>query len=361
MPNEKNSLMQLKNYNVYFFFGVLILVSVATFYIFKPFLIALLLAAILAIFFQKMYAFFLTKTGNHKGLSSLVTSLVILLIIIVPLILIFFFIGNEIMSAYQSVSASGDFYQNKIEPLIGQIKTSQFYNTFGLDQFLNKEAFTQYSRQLGQLALVFVQNAYLSVTHIFFMIFVMFFSLYYFFIDGKEIVRRIMYISPLRDSHENLLVDKFISISRATVKGTFVICILQGLIGGMVFYIAGIPSAVVWGVGMMLFALIPMVGSAIIWFPVAIILLMTGNIWQGILVLAVGIGLISTIDSIVKPKLVGKDTQLHPLLILLATLGGLALFGLTGFIVGPIIIALFVSLWDIYGIEFRGQLKKYNL
>jgi predicted PurR-regulated permease PerM len=135
---------------------------------------------------------------------------------------------------------------------------------------------------------------------------------------------------------------------------------LQGLIGGMVFYIVGIPSAVVWGVVMMLFALIPMVGSAIIWFPVAIILLMIGSVWQGIVVLAVGIGLISTIDNIVKPKLVGKDTQLHPLFILLATLGGLAIFGLMGVIIGPIIVALFVSLWDIYGIEFKGQLQKYN-
>jgi predicted PurR-regulated permease PerM len=158
-----------------------------------------------------------------------------------------------------------------------------------------------------------------------------------------------------------MLVEKFVSISRATVKGTFVICMLQGLFGGMVFYIVGIPSAVVWGVAMMLFALIPIFGSAIIWFPVAIILLIIGNVWQGILVLAVGIGLISTIDSIVKPKLVGKDTQLHPLLILLATLGGLALFGITGVIVGPIIVALFVSLWDIYGIEFKGQLNKYNI
>lgn len=360
MINEKNNSMQLKNYNVYFFFGVLILISVITFYILKPFLIALLLAAILAIFFHKMYEFFLSKTKNHKGLSSLVTSLIILLIFVVPLVIISVFVGNEIVSAYHSISVSNDFYQEKVEPIIGGIQTSQFYDMLGLDQFLNKEAFSQYSRQLGQLALVFVQNAYLSVTHVFFMLFVMFFSLYYFFIDGKEIVQKIMYISPLRDLHENLLVENFISMSRATIKGTFVVCIIQGLLGGMVFYLVGIPSAIIWGVVMMLLALIPMFGSAIIWFPTAIILLLSGNIWQGIVVMSVGIGLISTIDNILKPKLVGKDTQMHPLLVLLATLGGLAIFGITGFIVGPIIFALFISLWDIYGIEFKGQLQKYN-
>jgi len=255
---------------------------------------------------------------------------------------------------------SDDFYQKKVEPIIGGIKTSPLYDTLNLEQFVSKEAFSQYSKQLGQLALNFVQSAYSSVTHLFFMLFVMFFALYYFFIDGKDIVRKVMYISPLRDAHEDLLVEKFVSISRATIKGTFAVCLVQGMIGGMVFYIAGIQSAVIWGVVMALFAIVPMFGSAIVWFPIGIILLLSGSIWQGVFVLAVGMGLISTIDNILKPKLVGKDTQMHPLLVLLATLGGLALLGPAGVIVGPIIIALFVSLWDIYGIEFKKQLKEYN-
>ena len=128
----------------------------------------------------------------------------------------------------------------------------------------------------------------------------------------------------------------------------------------MVFFLAGVPSPIIWGVVMMICGLVPMFGAAIIWFPVAIILLMSGSLWQGILVMLVGVFLISTIDNILKPKLVGNGAQLHPLLVLIATLGGLALFGITGFIVGPIIVALFISLWDIYGIEFKGQLKKYN-
>jgi predicted PurR-regulated permease PerM len=360
MSNEKNSSMELKNYNVYFFFGILCLVSVATFYIFKPFLIALLLAAILAIFFYRMYTFFLSITGNRKSLSSLISSLIILLIIVIPFIILSVFVGREIMSLYHSIAVSGDFYKQKISPIIEQIQTSQFSMTLGLDQFLNKESFAQYFRQLGQLSLVIAQNAYLSITNVLFMIFVMFFALYYFFIDGKEMIQKIMYISPLRNLHENLLIEKFISMSRATIKGTFVICIVQGWIGGMVFFLAGVPSPIIWGVVMMICGLVPMFGAAIIWFPVAIILLMSGSLWQGILVMLVGVFLISTIDNILKPKLVGNGAQLHPLLVLIATLGGLALFGITGFIVGPIIVALFISLWDIYGIEFKGQLKKYN-
>ena len=352
--------MELKNFNVFFFLAVLLGSSIITFFIFKPFLVAIFLAAILAVLFQRPYLFFLSKTKNSKSISSLITSLIIVLIIIIPIIAMAIFVGNEIASAYHSVAMSDDFYQKKVEPIIGGIKTSPLYDTLNLEQFVSKEAFSQYSKQLGQLALNFVQSAYSSVTHLFFMLFVMFFALYYFFIDGKDIVRKVMYISPLRDAHEDLLVEKFVSISRATIKGTFVVCLVQGMIGGMVFYIAGIQSAVIWGVVMALFAIVPMFGSAIVWFPIGIILLLSGSIWQGVFVLAVGMGLISTIDNILKPKLVGKDTQMHPLLVLLATLGGLALLGPAGVIVGPIIIALFVSLWDIYGIEFKKQLKEYN-
>jgi len=352
--------MELKNFNVFFFLAVLLGSSIITFFIFKPFLVAIFLAAILAVLFQRPYLFFLSKTKNSKSISSLITSLIIVLIIIIPIIAMAIFVGNEIASAYHSVTMSDDFYQKKVEPIIGGIKTSPLYDTLNLEQFVSKEAFSQYSKQLGQLALNFVQSAYSSVTHLFFMLFVMFFALYYFFIDGKDIVRKVMYISPLRDAHEDLLVEKFVSISRATIKGTFAVCLVQGMIGGMVFYIAGIQSAVIWGVVMALFAIVPMFGSAIVWFPIGIILLLSGSIWQGVFVLAVGMGLISTIDNILKPKLVGKDTQMHPLLVLLATLGGLALLGPAGVIVGPIIIALFVSLWDIYGIEFKKQLKEYN-
>ncbi|HPN55023.1 MAG TPA: AI-2E family transporter [Candidatus Moranbacteria bacterium] len=352
--------MELKNLNVSFFLLVLTATSIITFFIFKPFFIALILAAILAIFFQKMYAFILSKTKNKKVFSSLLTSLAVFLIIVIPVVVASIFVGKEIISAYHSISVSDDFYQRKVEPIIGGIKTSPLYDALNLKQFVNREAFSQYSKQLGQLAFTFVQNAYSGVSHMFFMLFVMFFALYYFFIDGKEIVKKFMYISPIKDLHESLLVEKFVSMSRATIKGTFVVCIVQGLLGGMVFYIVGIQSAVIWGVVMMLFSLIPMLGSAIVWFPMGIILLMAGNVWQGVLVLIVGFSLISTIDNILKPKLVGKDTQMHPLLVLLATLGGLALFGPAGVIVGPIVVALFVSLWEIYGIEFEKQLKKYN-
>lgn len=169
-----------------------------------------------------------------------------------------------------------------------------------------------------------------------------------------------MQLSPLKNEHERLLAEKFISISRATIKGTLVVGAIQGLLGGLAFWIVGVPSPAIWGLLMILFSIIPLVGSALVWLPAAIILLLMGQVWQGIFLLVVGFGVISLVDNILRPKLVGKDTQMHPLMIFFATLGGISLFGLPGFIIGPIVVSLFLALGEIYSIEFKSQLAEYN-
>jgi predicted PurR-regulated permease PerM len=190
--------------------------------------------------------------------------------------------------------------------------------------------------------------------------FVMFFTLFYFLIDGRQLMKYLMLLSPLRDEHDKLLVQKFISISRATLKGTLVVGVLQGVLGGIAFWIAGIPSPAIWGLAMMFFSIIPMVGAAIVWIPAGIIMLLLGHIWQGIFILVVGIVVISVLDNILRPKLVGRDTQMHPLMVFFATLGGITFFGLPGFVIGPIIVSLFLALGEIYTVEFRDQLNGYN-
>lgn len=360
MKKKENKNIQLGNYNTYFFFGLLATISIVTFFIFKPFLVAMLLAAILAIFFQKLYEFFLSLTRGHKNLSSILTSLVVLLLIVIPLLIIALLVGNELVSSLQNAFGNGDFYHDKLGPFMEKMHSSALYSALNMQEFLGREAFVRYSSQLGELIMVLLQNAYLSAANTVLMILVIFFSLYYFFIDGKEIIRKIKYISPIKDAHENLLIQKFISMSEATIKGTFIVALIQGFIGGVVFYIAGIQSAVTWGVFMAVLSLLPMFGSSLIWFPASVIMLLEGNIWQGFFILATGFAFISIIDNILRPELVGKDTQMHPLLVFFATLGGLAVFGFAGFIIGPIIVALFVSMWEIFGVEFKSQLKRYN-
>jgi predicted PurR-regulated permease PerM len=170
-----------------------------------------------------------------------------------------------------------------------------------------------------------------------------------------------MRVAPLRESHEKILIGKFVSISRATIKGTLVLGFIQGILGGTAFSIAGVPSAITWGVVMMFFSLIPLFGSGIVWVPAGLILLSLGHVWQGFFVLAVGFGVISVIDNLLRPRLVGKDTQMHPLAVFGSTVGGISLFGFFGFIVGPVIMALFLSLWEIYSLEFKGRARKNNV
>ena len=188
----------------------------------------------------------------------------------------------------------------------------------------------------------------------------MFFSLYYFLIDGHRIIKKAMYLSPLKDKYESELADKFSSMVSATLKGTIIVGTVQGVLGGIMFAIAGVQSFIIWAVVMIILSIIPAIGSGLVWAPVGIVMLLIGKTWQGIFILLFGSIVISFIDNLLRPKLVGNDVEMHPLLVFFATLGGLISFGIIGFVIGPVIMALFLALWEIYGKEFKGQLNKYN-
>lgn len=170
--------------------------------------------------------------------------------------------------------------------------------------------------------------------------------------DGKSILRRILYLLPLPSEQEERLLERFTSVTKATLKGTMLIGIIQGVLAGIALALAGVDSALFWTMLMILLSVIPVVGTVLVWLPAAIILIMTGSIVPGILVLLWCGLVVGNIDNVLRPKLVGQEAGLHELLILFTTLGGLSLFGITGFIVGPIIAALWVTLWDMYGEMF---------
>lgn len=352
--------MELKNFNVYFFFIILTLVSVLTFFIFKPFMMAILLAAVLAIIFHGPYEFFVKITGGRNKISALLTSFLGMLIFIGIFLGIAGLIAKEATSLYQSSNGSGNVYVEYVNPVINSINENKLLRSLGAESLIGKDTINNAVKQLGQGTISLLQKTYQGVAHFLFLAIVMFFTLYYFLVEGKELVKQIMYMSPMRDSHEKLLVEKFISISRATMKGTLIVGIVQGSIGGITFALVGVPSAITWGIVMVFLSLIPMFGTSLVWFPAGIIMILIGNIWQGVVILAVGFGIISIIDNFLRPELVGKDTQMHPLVVFFATLGGISLLGFLGFIIGPIVVALFLTLWDIYAAEFKKQLKGYN-
>ncbi|MCX6765806.1 MAG: AI-2E family transporter [Candidatus Moranbacteria bacterium] len=352
--------MELRNFNVYFFFLVLVLVSAIAFFLFQPFLTAVLTAAILAVIFQKPHRFFLKITGNRSGVSALLTSLLVIIVIVTPFFVILGLVANEVASLVKDISAGETVFPEQLNKGLQYFRNLPLVQNFELEKLFQQKETIDSLKNISQGALNIIQKTYQGAVHFIFWTFVMFFTLFYFLTDGGKLVRKITQLSPLRDVHEKLLIDKFVSITRATLKGSLVIGIIQATIGGITLAAAGVSSPVVWTVLMLIFSFVPMVGPAVVWFPAGVIMILLGNVWQGILILAVGLGIISTIDNLLRPKLVGRDTQMHPLLVFFATLGGLAVFGLPGFLIGPIIMALFLTLWEIYAIEFKGQLKDYN-
>jgi predicted PurR-regulated permease PerM len=193
----------------------------------------------------------------------------------------------------------------------------------------------------------------IGTVNFFFLVFIFLYTGYFFLIEGSALLDRIMYYLPLENRDENRLLEKFTSVTRATLKGTAVIGVLQGGLAGLAFAVLGIDAAVFWGTLMTVLSIIPGIGSALIWVPAAIILAVSGEYFKAVaLVLFCGV-VVASLDNLLRPRMVGKDTQMHDLMIFLGTLGGLALFGLIGFVVGPIIAALFVTIWDIYGEAFR--------
>ena len=351
--------MQIKNLNIYFFVIILLSITVATFFLFKPFLSAIMTAAILATTFHSFY-YYLTDKTKRKHLSSLLTCILVLFIIVLPTLTTIGLVANEINGVYHKLVVGDGFYQNKIMNTVDGFRNSLFAQTMSLDKFLDQGQIAKSIESISSGIFTIIQKIYQNAVASAIWVFVMFFSLYYFLVESKTIMEKIMYLSPLKDEYEEILTKKFSSMVRATLKGTLIVGLVQGFLGGIMFAIAGVPSAVIWGIVMVILSVIPAFGAGLVWAPVGVIMLFTGNIWQGIFILVFGGLVISFIDNVLRPKLVGKDTEIHPLLVFFATLGGIISFGFIGFIIGPVLMALFLTLWDIYGKEFKGQLGKYN-
>ena len=178
---------------------------------------------------------------------------------------------------------------------------------------------------------------------------IMLYLTYFLLRDGTEIARKISTLMPMQEGKRRALFQKFIAVVRATIKGSIVVAIVQGILGGMAFYFLDIRAPLLWGVVMGVLSLVPAIGTGLVWAPVAIYLFATGDVQRGIILLAFGLFVISTIDNVLRPILVGKDTQMPDYVVLIATLGGIALMGVNGIIIGPVIAAMFISAWEIFG------------
>lgn len=354
MPRVNKNKLSFTKMRSSFFFGLIIILSIAILYIFRPFIYPIFWAAVIAIMFYPIYSW-LNRYMRASNLSAFIVLILVIVTIFLPLVLLSTLLVNESIDLYQSVSKWD--LSEQVEGVSVWVEKTPFAPYIEKAQ----TEWTGYIANATKSVSVFLFNNIKSVTQnslrFVFMLFIMLYTLFYFLKDGEKMLKRLMHLSPLGDAYEKMLYEKFRSTSRATLKGTFIIGSIQGILGGLLFWATGIEGAFIWGIIMVALSIIPAIGSVIVWFPAGIIMLILGNIWQGIVILTIGTVVISMIDNLLRPPMVGKDIQMHPLLVLFSTLGGILIFGISGFIIGPVLAALFVAIMTIYDHHYRNELQ----
>ena len=332
------------------FLLLLIAASLAFAWILRPFYGAVLWGIILAIMFRPLFTRLSRTLQQRRTLAALLTLLIILMLVILPLTLLSALLVNEGVSTYEEIRSGelnvGRFFQQVFNALPGWL--TNLLDRVGLTSLTRIQerlsaALTQSLEFLATQALNLGQNALNFILSSLIMLYLLFFLLR----DGDGLTQRIRNAIPLRQEQQRALASRFAIVIRATVKGNLVVALIQGALGGLIFWLLDIHAPVLWGALMTVLSLLPAVGTAIVWLPVAVYFLVTGATWKGILLAAYGTLVIGLVDNILRPILVGKDTKLPDYVVLISTLGGIAVFGINGFVLGPVIAAIFVTVWDI--------------
>ena len=337
---------------------VLVFITALFFTMIRGFLMTILLAAIFSGLAHPLYRRLVRGFRGRRGLAAGAIVIGFLVVIVVPLVGLLGLIATQALRVSDSVrpwleeqlASPGRFdemlrslpFADRIEPYRSQIlmKGAEIAGAAGNLFFDKITAMTR-----NTIAFLFHFFLYL-------------YTMYYFLKDGPAMLSRVRSFLPVADEDQDRMFDKFLSVTRATLKGTFLIGLAQGTLAGMAFAVAGIEGAVFWGTIMSLLSVIPGLGTAVVWVPAAIVLLIVGHAGRAIgLALFCGL-VVGTIDNVLRPRLVGADTRMHPLLILFSTMGGLAFFGFPGVIVGPILAALFITIWEMFGAEFRDSIER---
>jgi predicted PurR-regulated permease PerM len=346
-------MVRLNNLESRVFVGLVLAITAFFLWMVRGFLLPVFWAAVFAVLFQPLVHRLDGVFRGRRAASAGAATLIVVLVVLVPFALLVTALTQQALGLYQRVSAGQvnlqaplEFVQRSVPPLM------ELMARFGVGPERIQEQLSNATAAAADLvtsqALALGQNVVRTTVLFLLMLYLLFF----FFRDGERMVSGIVRAIPMGDERERLLFRKFADVSRATVKGTLVVAAVQGTLGGILFWAVGIQAAVFWGVAMAILSLLPAVGPAIVWAPAALLLIATGAVTQGIVVIAAGTLLIGLVDNLLRPILVGRETEMPDYLVLLATLGGLSVFGLAGFVAGPIVAALFLVMWDLFAREY---------
>ncbi|OAH96166.1 AI-2E family transporter [Methylomonas methanica] len=339
-----------KNTPYILFLTFVLLVTVSFFLLIKDFLLACFWAIILAVVFYPVYQWINRYFKNSEILPLFLTMLTIILVFVIPLLIITLMITEESTAYYQKIQ-SGEinpqvYFQDTLALLLPKFNKLSHIQEISVEQISASagNAFTQAVQYIAQQLPALTQNILNLIVQVALSFYILFFLLR----DGQQLIRKLIALIPIGDKIEIELFERFTSVARATVKGGLLVAVIQGSIGGLLFWFVGIPAAFLWGMLMIVLSLLP-IGSALIWAPAAVILFLQGYTLKAVILLSVGIFVIAMIDNFLRPRLIGKDSKMSDYLVLVSTLGGISWFSLTGFVLGPIIAALFITFWDILG------------
>lgn len=333
------------------FLLLLAAITVAFFWVLAPYSGAVFWAIIMALLFHSTFERLCRALRGRRNAAALLTLFLIVLIVVLPMVFISISLVNEVTALVAHVRAGEinfrAYAQQILEALPPQVRTQAArFDLFDIQSVIEKfsdgllaggQALTTRALSLGQNALVFVVN-----------LVVMLYLLFFLLRDGQALARLVRETVPMAREQTHYLADKFSTVARATVKGNVLVAIVQGALGGVALWVLDIRGALLWGVVMGFLSLLPAVGASLVWGPVAVYLLATGATWQGVALIAWGAAVIGMSDNVLRPLLVGKDTKLPDYLVLLTTLGGMSLFGISGFVIGPTIAALFMAAWALF-------------
>lgn len=357
-PTDKGSGPLSRGYLI----ALLLVLGGVFLYMTRMFFLPVVMAAVFAGLFHPLHHWLAKKMPSKRNLPALLATLVLILGLLIPLYVVGTMVAIEAINLYDHAEdlirpmVEAPREGGMFEPVTDWIMNGPLSGLFDRIDLDLEQQLANLARTTGKVVIDVANQTGRTTFQIVINLFIMLFTMFFFFRDGSALMKRLFYYSPLPQQYEDQLVERFLEVSRATVKGTLVIGLIQGALGLIPLLVFGVPSAILLGVIMVILSVIPMVGGYIVLYPAAAYLIISGDIWQGIVLIVWTVVVVTNVDNLIRPRLVGQDAKMHDLLILFSTIGGIAMFGVLGFIVGPILAAFLVTMLEIYGSEFRSQL-----
>jgi predicted PurR-regulated permease PerM len=336
--------------------ALVLLISALFLDMIHQFLMPMFMAGLFSAILRPTHRWLTEKIGGRDTIASVLVIIAIVVLVLTPLSILIGVVVGQAISVSQSVTPWVQTFINEPTAITTYMEKFPYYKEIlpYRDVIIEKAGMV-----VGNIS-SFLINSLSEVTKLtvnaVFSSIIMLYVMFYFLTMGEVLLLKILYFLPLHDRDERRLLRRFTSVTKATLKGTLIIGAMQGFLCGLAFALAGIQGPVFWGTVMAVMSIIPAFGTAIIWVPALIILALQGQ-FIGVTILAVLCGAIAgNLDNVLRPRLVGKDTEMHDLFVLFGTLGGISLFGILGIIIGPIVAALFITIWEIYGQVFEAYL-----